>query len=270
MLSLAVLGIFLSCIAAQTTLQIEAIEAHFKQSGIVPSLLTTFDPSAVLAVNYEGVGAITPGQALSKDQVGATPTITVTAANSSVALSGNFTLAMVDADIVGTNESGGVNRHWLVNSVTVSDGAISNDSAVAITAYAGPGPASGSGPHRYVILLYSQPTDFHPPAEFQNPIPGVSKFNLSTYVSDSGLGSLVAAFYYTVEEGTATVSVSPTSAVVTSTLATGSGSGSGASAGSGTGTASGVQPSKSNAASKVEGMPFTGAAMVMMMLGALF
>ena len=49
-----------------TELQIEAIEAHFNNSGIVPSLLATFTPSAVFNLSYEGVGAISPGQALTK------------------------------------------------------------------------------------------------------------------------------------------------------------------------------------------------------------
>ena len=48
------------------------------------------------------------------------PALSVTPANSSVSLSGNYTLAMVDADIVGTDESKGQTRHWLVNDVTVS------------------------------------------------------------------------------------------------------------------------------------------------------
>ena len=44
----------LSVAVAQTTLQIEAIEAHFKQSLIVPQLLSSFDPSALLTVNFTG------------------------------------------------------------------------------------------------------------------------------------------------------------------------------------------------------------------------
>ncbi len=45
-------------------LGIEAIEAHFTNAGIVPSLLASFDPSAVLTLSYNGVGNISPGQAL--------------------------------------------------------------------------------------------------------------------------------------------------------------------------------------------------------------
>ena len=38
------------------------------------------------------------------------------------------------------------------------------NSSKPITAYAGPAPPAGSGPHRYVVLAYVQPTEFAPPA----------------------------------------------------------------------------------------------------------
>lgn len=37
-----------------TAVQIEAIEAHFTGAGIVPSLLSTFVPSALLNVSFDG------------------------------------------------------------------------------------------------------------------------------------------------------------------------------------------------------------------------
>jgi hypothetical protein len=49
-----------------TALGIAAIEAHFTNAGLVPSLLSSFVPSAVMTVNFAGVGAISPGQNLSK------------------------------------------------------------------------------------------------------------------------------------------------------------------------------------------------------------
>ena len=52
-------------------------------------------------------------------EVASSPSISVTAANSTVQFAGNYTLAMVDADAVGTDDST-VTRHWLVNGVTIS------------------------------------------------------------------------------------------------------------------------------------------------------
>ena len=50
-------------------------------------------------------------------EVSTQPTVTIQTANSSVTLGSNFTITMVDADVVGTDESNGQTRHWLVNGV---------------------------------------------------------------------------------------------------------------------------------------------------------
>lgn len=228
-------------------LQVEAIEAHFSNAGLVPSLLSTFVPEAEMVLDFTGVGSITPGQALSKTQVAPVPSVLITPANSSVKLEGSFTLAMIDADIVGTDETQGQTRHWLVNGVTLSGSSplnASTESATTVTNYAGPGPAAGSGAHRYVVLLYTQPSTFSAPDGLKDPGAPVEKFVFSDYVKNSGLGPLVAATYFTVEEGTATVTVSSTAAVVSSTLASvsstaGTSSGSGSASGSATPTPTG-------------------------------
>jgi len=49
-------------------LEIEAIRAHFQGSGLVPSLLANFTPTALLAAAYTGVGTVTPGQLLLKSR----------------------------------------------------------------------------------------------------------------------------------------------------------------------------------------------------------
>ena len=51
-----------------TALEIAAIEAHFKNAELVPSLLSTFTPTAVMTVSFTGVGAISPGQNLTKER----------------------------------------------------------------------------------------------------------------------------------------------------------------------------------------------------------
>jgi hypothetical protein len=211
----------LSLTTAQSNpaLEIEAIEAHFTQAGITPSLLPVFTPIAALDLAYDGVtGSIPPGKALTKDQVAPTPKLTITGANSSLAFTDTYTVCMVDAGPAGTDESKGVTRHWLVNGAKIIDKKAVGTDGTAITQYAGPAPPPGSGPHRYVILIYLQPPTFVAPPDFSKPNMGVSVFDLGKYVQDSKLGPIVAATYITVEEGTASVSLSATSAVVTSTL----------------------------------------------------
>jgi len=205
-----------------TALGIAAIEAHFTNARLVPDLLPTFEPSAVMNVTFSAVGVISPGQNLSTEQVADAPGITIVPANSSVSLAGNFTLVMAHADVVGTNESVGQTRHWLVNGVTLKNGTsgynVSTTDAVAVTDYAGPAPAAGSGPHRYVILLISQPSDFAPPSNLSSPNVPVSVFHLTDYISTSKLGGIVAGMYFVVQQGAANDSIPATSAVVSSTL----------------------------------------------------
>jgi len=238
-----------SLVKAQNTngvaVNISAIEAHFTGAHIVPDLLPTFDPSCVMNVTFPSVGTISPGQNLTQDQVASAPLITVVAVNSTVDLQGNFTLVMADADIVGTNESNGQTRHWLVNGVVLTGSNpplnVSTDNGVAVTEYAGPAPASGSGPHRYVILLLSQPSNFSPPANLSSANVGVSVFELTDYISTSNLGPIVAGMYFDVEVGTATVTPSPTSPVISSTLKPATSTG--------TSTSSGANPSKASSSS---------------------
>jgi hypothetical protein len=50
-------------------------------------------------------------------EVASAPNLTVVTA--AAPLTGNFTLVMADADVVGTNKSAEQTRHWLVNDVTL-------------------------------------------------------------------------------------------------------------------------------------------------------
>lgn len=199
-------------------LEAEAIQAHFANAGLVPEPIAAFQPSAILNVSYEGVGPIQPGQNLTSDEVKPTPSLTLTPVNSSVSLSGSYTVIMADAGIVGADQSQGQTRHWLANGATVSNNVVSFANSLNITDYAGPFPAEGSGAHRYAILLYSQPQSFNPPSDLSSPNQPVGTFDLNQYLKSANFDTLVAANYLTVERGVSTVTVSATSAVVTSTL----------------------------------------------------
>lgn len=76
MLSLKLLGLTLALcnappVLAQTNstmVEIEAIKAHFAQSGLVPASLPQFTPSALLAVSFTGLGKIAIGQPISRER----------------------------------------------------------------------------------------------------------------------------------------------------------------------------------------------------------
>jgi hypothetical protein len=214
----AVLALIPFVASQATELQIDTVEAHFEASRIVPTYFEDFDPKALLNLDYTGIGSVQPGRKVVKEEVNSAPTVTVTPEQGEQ-LTGLFTLAMIDLDIVGADISAGVTRHWLLNGVTVDSatGAVSNATATAITPYAGPWPAAGSGPHRYVVALYEQPSDFAAPEGFTGELP-VGVFDFKKYVADAKLGDLVAANFIEVEEGTATVSLVSTTTVNTATL----------------------------------------------------
>jgi hypothetical protein len=237
-------GLFIICatfavaLAQSTELQLEAIEAHFQNAELVPVPIPVFEPTAVLTANFQGVGDITPGQLISEDQVTSSPNLTLTPANSTITFNGNYTVAMIDPGAVGSDQSQGQNRHWLVNGATIVDNKVNFEGATTITAYAGPAPPSGSGPHRYTIVVYTQGANFAPPQNLSSLVPGVELFNFPDYVKSTNLGPLVAGIYYQVEVGTATVSIPATSSVVSSTLPAAHPS----SSGNPSGTSSGSKP----------------------------
>ncbi|KAG1756232.1 phosphatidylethanolamine-binding protein [Suillus paluster] len=200
-----------------TALEIEAIRAHFQGAGLVPSLLASFIPTALLTAAYVGVGAVTPGQLLLKAQTQTAPHLMITPANVTTLLNEKYTVVMVDAWAPGNNETRGQICHWLVNGVTIQDHSVSMRGSLGVEQYRGPAPPSGSGPHRYVILLYAQQLSTVPPPAFPQGSDPVF-FHLADYVKASKIGPLIAGTYFTVQEGIASFIPSPTSPVVTSAL----------------------------------------------------
>jgi len=227
---------------------------------LVPGLLQRFNPSGVLEVNFGGQ-FIEIGQSLSATEAASAPSLAIRAVNnaSDISTEDRYTVMMIDADIVGTNAMNTpLTRHWLVNGATLSDEdphTITFDSATTITDYAGPGPAEGSGPHRYTLLVYLQPENFTAPANLSTAGTPLSTMLLGPYVTDTGLGALVAANYIQVENGQATVSIPATTAVNPSTVVAPSVSGTvSMSAASMSGASmSGASASMASSASRVSG-----------------
>ncbi|PVG02701.1 PEBP-like protein [Serendipita vermifera] len=241
----AVLSSVLLVNAQNAQLEVQSIDAQFDNSYLVPDLLASFDPTAYLTVNYGG-NSVAAGTLLGLDAVQAAPTITVTPANSSVQLGDTFTLAMVDPGAVGVVSATGPTRHWLVNGVTIGSNGALTIPETAITPYGAPYPPENDPPHRYAIILWQQPASFTPPADLSEPNQPITQFDLNAYVSSSGLGPVVAGWYYTCTRGTATAATT-TSAVDTATLPAAS-SGGGSSSGTGSPSSSATHSSSSTGA----------------------
>jgi phosphatidylethanolamine-binding protein (PEBP) family uncharacterized protein len=212
--ALPLLGLFANAQPIDhTALGISATEADFENSGLVPELLPSFNPSALMTVTFPGVGPISPGQNLSMQQTATAPGVTITPANSSVPTTGNFTLMMVDSFPYGRNESNNQILHWLADFATLQSGSspspslnVSTDGGLVVTNYVSPAPPVGSGPHRYVILLFRQPPSFSPPANLSSANVGIDLyFHLRDYISSSNLGQPIAGMFFEVQQGPANV-----------------------------------------------------------------
>ncbi|KAG8864736.1 hypothetical protein FRB96_003321 [Tulasnella sp. 330] len=237
--------------APATPLAIATLQQEFVNALLTPSVVPTFNPVALLNVTFASVGSITTGQAIPEASVAAMPNINVVGTDADFATGGAFnsstkyTIMMIDGDVPGAANAQGVNTHYLQNDLSygtlTADVLTFTNTTPAVINYAGPGPASGSGPHRYTILVYAQPSTFTAPA---TPAAGssVTMIDFPTYLSSAGFTNALAGTYFTVEVGTATVSFSSTTAVNTATLSVASASASAAGTATGTATGSGAAP----------------------------
>jgi phosphatidylethanolamine-binding protein (PEBP) family uncharacterized protein len=205
--ALSILGLFANAQPIDNTVPgISAIGTDFKTFDLVPDLIPSFNPSALMNITFPGVGLISPGQNMSMQQVASAPNVTITPANSSVPTKGNFTLMMVDARAVGTNESNGQILHWLANFATLKPGSpsssldVSTAGGLVVTNYVSPAPPVGTGIHRYVIMLFSQAPSFSPPAgNLSTANVGVDLyFHITEYISSANLGLPIAGMFFEV------------------------------------------------------------------------
>jgi len=239
-------------------LELATVKQQFVNAKIVPDVIPTFAPIGILDVSFIVNGStvgLTDGEAIPKANVQTEPTVNFVGISSSTT---KYTLLQIDGNYVGSTNPQGLNLHWLQNDVAIDlSGGTSNTSAATIP-YAGPAPAAGSGPHRYTILLYQQPSDFTAPSS-PAPNSGVHEINLATYVTAAGLTGPLAGIYYTVEVGTATVTVESTTAVNPSTLSVASSTT--PATGTGTATSSASATHTSGAAVKVGPAALSGSLM---------
>ncbi|CEH12123.1 hypothetical protein CBOM_00130 [Ceraceosorus bombacis] len=199
---------------ANTTLQMQAV-------GLIPDPVPTsaLNLTAALGLRFgEGSGDIATGQTVSVDQAKGTPQYSIEYPESVAdELDGaTFTVLFLDAGAAGVgNPDGLLTRHFLGNNFKLGDDGRLTNSTPAITEYASPAPAAGSGPHRYFQVVALQPSNFQAPQNLSQPGTALSTMSLTSYISESKLGKIVAASFVLIEDNSAeaTASVSSTAAV---------------------------------------------------------
>lgn len=209
-------------LAQATTSSLALVSAQWINSGFANTNNTGFGialkPTALLNVVY-GSTTVQNGAALTAAAVATLPTISVIP-GPGFAASSTYTLLLADASSLGDPDPAGNYRHYLANGVTAgAPGANSSitlvsGSGTVVTSYAGPGPIAGTGPHRYAWMLFSQATAFAAPTALASTGVAPGHWNVSTYANVPTL-TLIAASFFTVQNGTPTGSVAVTSAAST-------------------------------------------------------
>lgn len=184
-------------------------------------------PQALLEVVYGGPSCesgrvliragqvVQNGAALTATQVAQLPQIYVTPTTATAAsvLAGSYTVMLADAAALGNPDAQGDYRRasvpdgraltladFLANGVKAASQPTGSNLTFPLslttgvqTQYAGPGPAAGEGPHRYAWLLFQQPSSFRAQSGVSSP----GHWNVTSYVTQSGLGNLIAASFFT-------------------------------------------------------------------------
>lgn len=150
---------------------------------------------------------------------------TIGAAN--IPSNGPFILIMVDADAPShTNMSLADVLHWSLPDLSpvspTNRTLVPSPGSHALSAYIGPAPSRGSGPHRYILTLFAQPSTFTVPPAFAGyglaNHENITRFNLTDFVRAANLGPPVAANYFIAENKTVAGGNGSTPATTTTTV----------------------------------------------------
>ncbi|TFY66554.1 hypothetical protein EVG20_g4530 [Dentipellis fragilis] len=181
---------------------------HFNDAHLVPDVVHSFNPSAILDVTFTDPTnnqevQLVSGMELSTNQTLHEPKFFLTFDDQSLE-DKTFVLAMVDPDApTPQNTSLAQVRHIIAGDIHVSPGSNNHsqlvNSSAALTEYLNPSPPPGSDPHRYTILLFTEPDNFAAQASglINSSADAVrTGFNLSTFASHVGLGDPVAGTFF--------------------------------------------------------------------------
>ena len=128
-------------------------------------------------------------------------------------MNGNYLFALVDPDAESPlNPNISQYLHFLQPGLTFTSSSSASAAAypatlnsAPIVPYTQPAPPNFSTAHRYIGLLFSQPSNFSVPANFQQYNASYRMFfNITTFAAEAGLGAPVLANYFLVSNQTMT------------------------------------------------------------------
>jgi len=155
----------------------------------IPEVVPTFLPSGALYVHYDGI-ILGGAQQLAPSRVSSAPGIQY---NLTQGLDAGPTYVFMmfdpDADVPAV-------LHYMLTDCTVNQETLYLEGCTAVAPYGGPAPPQGTGLHRYIQLLYTQPSGFTQP-NYPATI-GSTRLNwdFAGFVSDNNLGNPVGGMYF--------------------------------------------------------------------------
>ncbi|KAH0838705.1 phosphatidylethanolamine-binding protein [Lanmaoa asiatica] len=182
---------------------LSAVTTAINEAGIIPDVIsdkTPFSPSALLVVKWPTGKEAMLGNTLTPIDTADEPSVSFTPMQSfAVASDVGYTLVMTDPDAPSRGDPKmGQWRHWIVMGLkapalsTLDTGDLSaRVTKQATTPYYPPAPPRGTGPHRYVFLLYQEPSvDFSIPTharEYKSGPKDRAKWNAASFAERYGL-----------------------------------------------------------------------------------
>ncbi|KDN45026.1 hypothetical protein RSAG8_05199, partial [Rhizoctonia solani AG-8 WAC10335] len=183
------------------------VKKKFYSERVVPDVLPSFNPTSFIYLTYTGdlsdgssSKVVLPGTNFVRNDTLVPPEISVQGVKG-----GPYVVAIVDPDAPSrASPTLSQIRHLLAANFTVSSPSkyvhqsyVLKNSTAAFSEYRAPTPPVGSGPHRYVALLYSQPKNFDVSSLSASDI---RLFNISAFAARAGLGEPLAGTFLTVEQ----------------------------------------------------------------------
>ncbi|GLB34007.1 putative RNA recognition motif containing protein [Lyophyllum shimeji] len=215
--SLLVLALLPALYAQSDSSLLTNVTQAFSQAQVVPDVLPSFAPTALANITFpvsttnQAVN-VTAGALLTEPQTANEPAFSLISSSTDQVANQTFVLALVDPDApTPQNTSLSQFLHFLggdfrVNASTDDPTRLVNQSA-ALMDYFPPTPPEGSPPHRYVLVVYSQPNDFADTARsFVNASTPRNHFNLTTFATSVKLSNPMAGNFFFVGPKNSTAS----------------------------------------------------------------
>ncbi|XP_058116753.1 protein D3-like [Anopheles ziemanni] len=173
---------------SQVQLATSPASEAFERNDLVADLVDVA-PEHTIQVKYPSKVEVSLGNELTPTQVKDRPTVCWPTEPDTL-----YTLVMADPDAPSrSNPEMRSWKHWLVGNIPGKE----VDQGEVLADYVGSGPPQGTGLHRYVFLVYKQPSKVtfnETILSSQNPNRG--KWSLSDFVSMYALGTPIAGNFY--------------------------------------------------------------------------